>query len=61
MPKEYLMKYIEYITNTGGSPTVGQFDDDWEPIGPMVRKDLLEEGMITVVDGTITAVEGGPS
>jgi len=47
-------KYIEYIGNTGGSVTEEQFDDDWEPIGPMVRADLIRLHMINVIDGNIT-------
>jgi len=41
-------RYISYIKNTGGSPRVKQFDDDWEPIGPVVRRDMLRAGLITV-------------
>ena len=34
-------KYLSYIDNTGGSPTIEQFEDDWEPIGTTVL--LTEE------------------
>lgn len=39
-------KYLDYIRNTGGVST-DQFDEDWEPIGPMVRRDLVNAGLIT--------------
>lgn len=43
-------KYLDYIKNTGGSPTIEMFDDDWEPIGPMVRRDMLKAGLIEVTE-----------
>ena len=50
---KYLDQYVEYINNTGGSPTVEQFDEDWEPIGPMLRRDMLVAGLITEDNGVI--------
>lgn len=50
---EYLTKYLEYIDNTGGSPTTQQFDQDWEPIGPLVRRDLTGAGLIEQRDGKL--------
>lgn len=41
-----LDRYLEYIDNAGGSPTVGQFDEDWEPIGPSVRARLRAAELI---------------
>lgn len=32
-----LKRALEYISNTGGSPNITQFDEDHEPIGPMLR------------------------
>jgi len=46
-------KYLEYITNTGGSPTIAMFDDDWEPIGPRVRADMEKQGLIQISNGLI--------
>jgi hypothetical protein len=43
-------KYLDYIKNTGGSPTINNFDEDWEPIGPMVRRDMLKAGLITATE-----------
>ncbi|MBF0102058.1 MAG: hypothetical protein HQK77_14240 [Desulfobacterales bacterium] len=51
--KEYFKKYIDYITNTGGSPTIQQFDEDWEPIGEMVRRDMEFDGLTECKDDKI--------
>jgi len=50
-------KYLDYIKNTGGSPKISEFDEDWEPIGPLLRKDMAKAGLITEVDGRLKAVE----
>ena len=59
---EHLQKYVQYIKNTGQKPlAVEQFDDDWEPIGPMVRRDMQAAKLITVKDGEIELVNAdGP-
>lgn len=44
VPK-HLKQYVDYINNTGGI-TPDQFDDDWKPIGMMVRNDMLAAGLI---------------
>lgn len=55
---EHLKKYTDYIRNTGRVPLkVEMFDEDWEPIGPMVRRDLQAARLITVQDGGITLVD----
>lgn len=56
--KEFLEQYVQYIKNTGlnGKLTTEQFDDDWEPIGPVVRKDMLSENLITITDNKITLI-----
>ncbi len=42
-------KYIDYINNTARVPLpVASFDEDWEPIGPMVRKALVSDDIIQV-------------
>ena len=51
--KTHLQKYLDYIKNTGGSPKIEHFDEDWEPIGPMVRLELLDAGMTYEEDGKI--------
>lgn len=42
---EHLQKYADYIANTGGTPTIEEFDEDWEPIGPKVRRELRMTGV----------------
>lgn len=54
---KHLQKYLQYIKNTGIQLTTDQFDDDWEPIGPMVRGDLVREKLVTEVDGIIAVAE----
>lgn len=42
-----LQQYVDYINNTGRVPLpVAAFDDDHDPIGPMVRSDLQKGGFI---------------
>lgn len=53
----HLEKYIHYVWNTGGKVKVEDFDEDWEPIGPMLRVDLLKAKLINVNDGFITVAE----
>lgn len=52
---DYLKRALEYIHNTGGAPTVAMFDEDHEPIGPELRRDLLANDLITIEDGVIRA------
>lgn len=47
MDKDFT-KYLQYLKNTGESVTPEMFDEDWEPIGPMVRKDMEREGVMVV-------------
>ncbi len=55
----YYKQYLDYIKNTGGSPLIEHFDYDWEPIGPLVRRDLKQDILIYERDGKIFLVEGG--
>lgn len=32
---------LQYIRNTGESVNAAQFDDDNEPIGPLLRRDIV--------------------
>lgn len=44
---KHLVKYLQYIVNTGMNPiAVALFDEDWEPIGPLVRHDMQKLGWI---------------
>ncbi len=44
-------QFLQYIQNTGGSPKVEQFDEDWEPIGLRVRKDMAKAGLVFEQNG----------
>lgn len=47
-------KFIDYINNTGQVPlSVAAFDDDWEPIGPMIRRDMVAADLIQIRDDVI--------
>lgn len=50
-------KYLNYIKNTGGKPKITHFDEDWEPIGPQVRKAMVEAKLIYEQDGLIYLAE----
>lgn len=54
-------KYIQYIKNTGHVPLpIEFFDDDWEPIGPQVRRRMVAEGSIVERDGGIYLADAAP-
>jgi hypothetical protein len=51
---DYLMQYVRYIQNTGMARLpIQHFDDDWEPIGPSVRAQLLQAGITMEESGTM--------
>ncbi len=61
-------QYLQYIENTAGNATVAQFDDDWEPIGPMVRRDIIpmlaeinEGGFLVLTERGHLALQRGES
>ena len=39
-------RYIDYMKNVGGKIKIEYFDEDWEPIGPSLRKGMKEAGLI---------------
>ena len=42
-------QYIDYINNTGREPLpTDMFDEDWEPAGPMIRRDMVRAEIIQV-------------
>lgn len=53
---------VQYVINTGGNCTVAIFDDDHEPIGPLLRKEIMpqyvveEFGKLYATDAGRTAV-----
>jgi hypothetical protein len=55
-----LKEYAKYIVNTGQSPLdAAMFDDDWEPIGPMVRADMERAGLIEQSMGALMLTDAG--
>lgn len=53
-------KYVQYIKNTRMVPLpVAFFDNDWDPIGRMVRADLEKAGLIRQTDGGILLTAKG--
>jgi predicted phage terminase large subunit-like protein len=48
-----LDKAMQYIQNTGGSPTIAAFDDDHAPIGAKLREDLKNDSRVYERDGKI--------
>lgn len=43
-----LQKYVDYIRYTGRVPLRREwFDEDWDPIGPQLRRDLVAAGLVT--------------
>lgn len=46
--------YIDYLNNTNRLPLpVAQFDEDWEPIGPKIRRDMEAADLIQVRNDVI--------
>ena len=57
---EYLKRYAQYIVNTAHDPLSNEmFDDDWEPIGPALRSDLVKAGWITQSDDGVRLTDVG--
>lgn len=50
-------KYLEYIKNVGGNPTIIWFDNDWSPIGRTVREEMEAQGIIRVSEFRIYAAK----
>jgi len=57
--KSHLIQYLQYVKNTGGNATVTGFDDDWEPIGPMVREELMPTYMVENPEGKLILTDIG--
>jgi hypothetical protein len=56
---EYDIRCLQYVRNTGGNATVAIFDENWEPIGPMVRQRLVPEFMVENGDGKLVLTDAG--
>ena len=51
-------RYVEYIRNTGRTPLpIPIFDEDWDPAGPMIRKQLVARKLIDEWGGGIMLTE----
>ena len=48
MATNYILK-----AGGGGSMSIEHFDDDWDPVGPALRAELLREGVTLEEDGQI--------
>lgn len=55
---EHLREYAQYIVNTDGNATVAGFDDDFEPAGPMIRRDFMPRYAVEK-DGKLELTEEG--
>jgi len=53
----YYQRYLDYIRLSGGKPSITWFDEDWEPIGPIVREEMVAQGLISEVDGHLQIKE----
>ena len=57
---DYLKQYLQYIENTGRNPLLTKwFDDDWEPIGPVLRRDLVKADWIAEKDDGLSLTDEG--
>ena len=56
--RDDLRQYLQYVIHTGGNATVAGFDEDWEPIGPMVRRELVPTYLIEE-DGKLKLTNAG--
>lgn len=57
---ETLKKYVQYISNTSLVPLSSEiFDDDWEPIGPDMRRWLITAGWVTEDDDGLRITDKG--
>lgn len=56
----HLKRYLDYLRNTGAAPCpTAWFDEDWEPIGPTVRQELVDAGLATVEGEGVTLTDAG--
>ena len=53
---DHLGKYVKYLENLKGVARISEFDEDWEPIGPSVRSQLIEAGIAEEIDGKLIAL-----
>lgn len=56
---EHQKQYLQYVINTGGNATVATLDDDFDPIGPMIRRDLMPTYIVEQDDGKLALTDAG--
>jgi hypothetical protein len=55
-----MKQYVQYVRNTGQRPLpTAAFDEDWEPAGPMIRRQMLEAGLIEEWGGALMLTDKG--
>jgi hypothetical protein len=50
---------LEYVRNTNGGATKVHFMTDWEPIGPGLWVDLVQQGWVTLRDDRVVLTAAG--
>lgn len=56
-PTRFVVTALQYIRNTNGYATIANFDEDHEPIGPMLRRDI--DGYFHLVGDKMFLTERG--
>lgn len=55
---DYLQQYVQYIRNTGQVPLkTADFDEDWDPIGPTLRAEMVTKGLISEGEDGLRIIE----
>lgn len=49
----HLAKYVAQLKNAGGAVSIAHFDDDWQPIGPRLREQMIEAALAVETDGQL--------
>jgi len=56
--RQDLLKYLQYVENAKVA-TIENFDEDWEPVGPMVRGELMPALIAVSETGALHLTEAG--
>lgn len=56
---EHQKQYLQYVINAGGNATIATLDDDFEPIGPMIRRDLMPTFITESPAGKLVLTDAG--
>jgi hypothetical protein len=58
MNDRHLQKYVDYIKATGQPYLpIKTFDDDWDPIGHLIRQELVAAGYAREMAGIIRIIQ----